>query len=101
MRKAFWIAVSFAAFAAGGVCAAPVPAGTGDATPSDDNPVICRTMAPVVGTRLGGTRQCATQKEWDRIRRDAQKLLDNTQSHQPFGYTNSNDDIGSHSISPT
>jgi hypothetical protein len=32
---------------------------------SDPNQIICKTMAPPTGTRLGARRICQTQKQWD------------------------------------
>ena len=92
MNRALAIAVPLAAFLLTGAAAwaapglAPPP-GT-EVRAADLDETMCRTMAPVVGTRLGGTRQCATQREWDRIRRDSQSATEHTQKNTPFGYNN-------------
>lgn len=40
--------------------------------------LICR-RAPVMGSRLGGRKVCATRKEWDEQRRKSQDNLDSLQ----------------------
>lgn len=48
---------------------------------SDKEPIqICRELAPVTGTRLGGRRVCRTQAEWDAVRENAKRSVDNIQS---------------------
>ena len=52
--------------------AAPAPA-TPAANPADLDPMVCRTMPPPTGSRLGTRRECRTQREWDDIRLQSQK----------------------------
>ena len=40
------------------------PAAAGSATNSDADEVVCKSMAPATGTRLGSRRICQTQREW-------------------------------------
>ena len=51
----------------------PAPAATDAAKPSDLDKMVCRTMAPATGTRIGARRECRTQREWDDIRLQSQK----------------------------
>ena len=54
--------------------AAPSPPAS--AATADPNKLICRTMPPETGTRLGARRKCQTQAEWDdRERADEQALM--------------------------
>jgi hypothetical protein len=41
----------------------------------DPNQIVCRTMAPATGTRLGARRICQTQREWDDASHQAQQEL--------------------------
>lgn len=34
--------------------------------PSDGAKIVCKTITPT-GSRLGGTRKCAPQRDWDRL----------------------------------
>jgi len=56
----------------------PAPAATPVAAPvsdSDPNKMVCRTNNAKTGSRLGATRECRTQREWDDIRhQDAHEL---------------------------
>jgi hypothetical protein len=59
-----------------------VPAQTGDvAQPAntDLDQVVCRKSPPPVGTRLGGGRECHTQREWNDRQAQAQKQLQTMQ----------------------
>jgi hypothetical protein len=88
VNKAVLLAVSFAGLVLSGTAtladstdsAAPAATGTDPSKPDPDR-IVCRTGAPVVGTRLGAKRECATQREWDQRQADAQKLLSDTQTH--------------------
>jgi hypothetical protein len=47
---------------------------TADSAPDLDK-IVCKTMDPPTGTRLGGRRECMTQREWnDRTRQDRQQI---------------------------
>jgi hypothetical protein len=37
--------------------------------------MICKNEPPPTGSRVGGRRICATQREWDQMAANAQKLL--------------------------
>ena len=52
----------------------PAPAATDAAKTSDLDKMVCRTMAPATGTRIGARRECRTQREWDDIRQQSQKI---------------------------
>ena|ERR1700733_8541249 len=47
---------------------------------NDPNQIVCRTMAPPTGTRLGGRRICQTQRQWDDEMNQAQQHLQKIQS---------------------
>jgi len=56
--------------------AAPAaPAATADTNSSDADRISCRTGAAPTGTRIGATRVCHTQREWDDIQRQSQLQL--------------------------
>ncbi|HVV64887.1 MAG TPA: hypothetical protein VHC42_05425 [Rhizomicrobium sp.] len=42
---------------------------------SDADAVVCRTLAPKTGSRLGARRVCLKQREWDDMMYRAQKEL--------------------------
>ncbi len=90
MNKAVLLAVSFAGLVLSGTAAladstdatAAAPATTAvDPSKPDPDRIVCRTGQPIVGTRLGAKRECATQREWDQRQADAQKLLSDSQAH--------------------
>jgi hypothetical protein len=37
--------------------------------------VVCKNSPPTTGTRLGGGRECHTQREWNQRQIDSQKAL--------------------------
>ncbi|HTT98428.1 MAG TPA: hypothetical protein VMF58_10285 [Rhizomicrobium sp.] len=45
---------------------------------NDPNKMVCRTKSAPIGSRLGSTRECRTQREWDDItaqdRREVEKM---------------------------
>ena len=47
--------------------------------PSNWNEMICKTMAPATGTRLGARRECQTRHEWDMQQQEAQRELEKNQ----------------------
>jgi hypothetical protein len=49
---------------------------TAPATPVDPDKKICKTIEET-GSRLGGTRECRTQAEWDRIAAETQQKARN------------------------
>ncbi|MGD0192827.1 MAG: hypothetical protein ABSD74_18975 [Rhizomicrobium sp.] len=46
------------------------PAATSTSNPDE---VVCRNNPPPTGSRLGGGRECHTQREWDQRQKDAQQ----------------------------
>lgn len=54
---------------------------TQTASGSDPNEIVCKSMAPTTGTRLGGGRECHTQREWDDRQKASQKALMDKQMH--------------------
>jgi len=52
---------------------AAAPAATATTNAGDPDKVVCRTMAPTTGTRIGTRRECLTQRQWDDIRQQTQK----------------------------
>jgi len=55
------------------------------AAPTDDpNEMICKTMAPTTGTRLGARRECQTRHQWDMEQQQAQREV---QENQRLGLT--------------
>ena len=89
MYKAILLASSLAGLVVTGVTTAALAGDTGTPAMSTSEPsatvdpdkIVCRAGAPVTGTRLGPKRECATQREWDERRDQAQKDLMNSQSH--------------------
>lgn len=58
--------------------AAANPAATAEQPAKAAKPkLVCRTELPT-GSRLGGTRICKTQAEWDDIARNSRDTLDNS-----------------------
>lgn len=53
--------------------AAPAPAAAAPGNASDLDKMVCRTMPPPTGSRLGVRRECRTQREWDDIRLQSEK----------------------------
>ena len=64
----------------------------GDST-DDPNAIVCKTMEPATGSRLGGRRVCQTRKEWD----DWRKLNEETvRQFQSLGENQSANPGGGH-----
>jgi hypothetical protein len=55
------------------------PAASTQASADGGDQIVCRTKPPTTGTRLGGSRVCHTQREWDQQQRDSQNALTNAQ----------------------
>ncbi len=53
--------------------AAPAPVAATPANQADLDKMVCRTMPPPTGSRLGTRRECRTQREWDDIRLQSEK----------------------------
>ena len=60
---------------------APAPTVTA-ATPQTNDPdqVICRTGPPPIGSRIGATRECHTQREWDRMHEEQRHVIETHQT---------------------
>jgi hypothetical protein len=81
-------AVPTTAPAAAPTAAAPAASAiTGAPQDGDPNQIICRTMAPATGTRLGARRICQTKRQWDDIANQAQQQLMKMQSVPYVGST--------------
>jgi hypothetical protein len=74
----------------------PVAPGTTSATPAaapaqppvasdDPNRMVCRTLEAKTGSRIGGRRECRTQREWDDIRQQNQHELEKMQARDSLG----------------
>jgi hypothetical protein len=47
---------------------------------SDPDRMVCRTLEAKTGSRIGGRRECRTQREWDDIRQQNQRELEKMQA---------------------
>jgi hypothetical protein len=45
--------------------------------------VVCKTLPPKLGSRIGGGRECRTQRVWNWIQRDSQEI---TRRQEQMGY---------------
>lgn len=84
------------AFAMASAAADPTPNAAGSTTPaaapaqptidlSDPNRMVCRTLGARTGSRIGGRRECRTQREWDDIRQQDQHSLEKMQTRDARG----------------
>jgi len=91
MRMLMVVAFSSAAFlspvlAAAQETAAPAtPAATAatDSSAVNLDEIICKNSAPPTGSRLGGGRECHTQREWNRRQQESEDI---TRRQQREGY---------------
>ncbi|HEX3431702.1 MAG TPA: hypothetical protein VHT03_12540 [Rhizomicrobium sp.] len=99
--NSFWCAPAVViALSAAGVGPAMAQANEAPATPDQGNTVIvqpgqapgaaesgddivCQIVPPIIGTRLGGGRECHKRREWVQRQQDAQ---DATRAHERLGY---------------
>jgi len=51
----------------------------------DLDQVVCKDAPPSIGSRIGGGRECLTQREWNRRMRESQ---DTTRRQQVLGFHN-------------
>ncbi len=65
----------------------PAPVSAVPSSDSNSNQIVCRMGTPPTGSRLGATRECHTQREWDQRTAEAQKILQQTQSTGLMGQT--------------
>ena len=92
MSKAILLASTLAGLVVAGMSTAASAGDTGtvsvytgeSAVKPDPDQIVCRVGAPVTGTRLGPKRECATQREWDDRREEAQKAVDHSQTRTAF-----------------
>ena len=82
MRSSIFVLLSTVALlGSGSVALADPPATSSPDTvsvgtnQSDPNEVICKTLAPETGTRLGPRRECQTRHEWDMQQQQSQREL--------------------------
>lgn len=99
MRRHLLLVAGVAGFliGAGQAAADPVPSAAPDttqnpttnATPASDttdiNRVICKSGPPPVGSRIGGSRVCHTQREWDLIQQEERHNLERLQIQRGNG----------------
>lgn len=82
------VSVAGLAISGAGAMADPAqPADTTQATTStgDLDKIVCRSMGAPLGSRLGGRRECRTQREWDDIRRQNEKEVNKMQARDSLG----------------
>jgi hypothetical protein len=48
---------------------------------------VCKTGAPTTGTRLGASRECHTQREWNERAAQAQNNTENAQRQGLQGFS--------------
>ncbi|HEV2561140.1 MAG TPA: hypothetical protein VGT78_03275 [Rhizomicrobium sp.] len=87
------IAAAFAGLAlSAGAAFADDAAATPTSTTGDPDKIVCKQGDPTTGTRLGATRTCRTQREWDDLQQQAQKTLVESQlksfGNRPAGSSN-------------
>jgi hypothetical protein len=70
----------------GTTTAAPAPADAAAAT--DPDKIVCKSMAPLVGTRIGTRRICQTQGVWDAQHRQNQDDITREQDRGNLFHTN-------------
>jgi len=73
------LAVGFAGLAGAAVAQQAAPPSTSASSDNDPNRIICHSQAAPTGTRLGGSRECHTQKQWEDMRQEQQKMLNDVQ----------------------
>jgi hypothetical protein len=64
--------------------AAPAPTVTATSAGGDLNQIVCREVPAKTGSRIGGGRECHTQRYWDRMRQESQDI---TRHQQRTGYS--------------
>lgn len=60
----------------------PMAAATNNSGTNPDE-IVCKNQPPATGSRLGGGRECHTQREWDQRQKDAQDI---TRKEELQGY---------------
>ncbi len=54
---------------------------TSQASATNPDEIVCKMTPAPTGSRLGGGRECHSQREWDQHERDARKALEDKQMH--------------------
>lgn len=88
MRRHIVLTAAAAAY----LCIGPAMAGNNSQTAqpdqnkaSDQNKIICESLPPPTGTRLGGRRVCMTKAQWDRQHHEAADALSRQQTLGKMG----------------
>jgi hypothetical protein len=55
--------------------AAPTAPATSDSSGANLDEVVCKNSPPPIGSRLGGGRECHTQREWNTRQIESQRAL--------------------------
>ena len=58
---------------------------------SDPDEIVCMMIPPRTGSRLGGSRECHTQRDWDRHRKESRAILSGMQMRGLQGPTSGMD----------
>jgi hypothetical protein len=58
---------------------APSPSEPAATSQTDPDRVVCRTGPAKTGSRIGGSRECHSQREWDRLQQEQQNQLSKMQ----------------------
>jgi len=63
---------------------APAAPATAAASSAGPDQVVCKDTPPKTGSRLGGGRECHTQRQWNRMQAESQEL---TRRQERTGYS--------------
>jgi hypothetical protein len=63
---------------------APAAPATAAASSAGPDQIVCKDMPPKTGSRLGGGRECHTQRQWNRMQAESQEL---TRRQERTGYS--------------
>jgi len=58
-------------------------------TASDPDEIVCRASPAPTGSRLGGSRECHTVRDWDRRQKESQSIVSGSQMMGLAGPLNS------------
>lgn len=58
---------------------------------SDPDEIVCLMTPPRTGSRIGGTRECYTRRDWDRHRKESEAILSGMQMRGLQGATSGMD----------
>lgn len=65
--------------------APPPPVASQDQKDDPQQQILCRTLAPATGTRLGARKVCQTRAQWEDQEQRSQHALDKIQQKSKFG----------------